>query len=196
MARPKTNRFLSLSISNRWLIAGIVVALILGGGGVYALYSKNKKEVSTIPSTTASQNESPSASDQDNTGTGADATAGSSQPETASDKQSTGGSTTTLTPPSGQFVSNHFPSLSDNDRKKEVSVCNTTPGATCYIKFTKGGTTKQLSAQTADNNGTASWQWDVQTAGLSQGSWVITAVATLGNQSQSAQDAQNLEVQP
>jgi len=79
--------------------------------------------------------------------------------------------------------------------KKEVSVCNTTPGAICLVKFTKSGVTKQLSAQTTDANGVASWQWDIESAGLTDGSWTITAVASLDGQTQSAQDGQNLEVQ-
>lgn len=104
---------------------------------------------------------------------------------------------TTLTPPSGTFVSNHRPSLSGSDLlKHEESVCNTAPGATCYILFMKDGIVKQLDPQTADSSGSTSWSWDIGQAGLTEGAWKITAVATLNGQTLSADDSLKLEVQP
>lgn len=196
MAQSKKNSFLSLNISRTWLLIGISLAVLLIGGTVYAIYSKNKKTVSTIPSTTSSQDDSSSAGDSGNSASNSsNSSAGSSQTETGSDKQSQPSPTSTLLKPFGQFVSNHYPTLS-GQMAEQQSVCNTTPGATCYIKFTKGGDTRQLEAKTADSNGTVSWKWNVGTASLSQGSWTITAVAALNGQTQTAQDAQNLEVQP
>lgn len=104
---------------------------------------------------------------------------------------------TTLTAPTGTFVSNHRPSLSGSPLlRQEKSVCNTTPGATCYMLFMKDGVAKQLATQTADNTGSTYWLWDVSQAGFTQGSWQITAVATLNGQTATANDSLPLEVQP
>jgi len=95
--------------------------------------------------------------------------------------------------PTGNFVSNHRPGGSAPT--SEASTCNTTPGAVCYIQFTKGSITKKLDAQTTGKDGGAIWYWDVKSAGLEAGSWKVTAVATLNGQTQTADDGLALEVQ-
>jgi hypothetical protein len=102
----------------------------------------------------------------------------------------------TLIAPTGTFVSNHFPGQNGSSTT-EASVCNTSPGATCYIKFTNvvTGDTTQLAAQVTDARGTTSWYWDVsQDAHLSAGQWKVMAVATLGSQTKTATDTLNLTV--
>ena len=102
----------------------------------------------------------------------------------------------TLIAPSGNFVSNHFPG-ENGSPTTESSVCNTSPGATCYIRFTNTGTgkTTQLADQVADTRGSTSWNWDVsKDAHLTSGQWQITAVATLGSQSKTANDALKLTI--
>lgn len=94
-------------------------------------------------------------------------------------------------------MSNHRPSLSGSDLlKQEKSVCNSTPGATCYILFMKDGVAKQLDPQVIDNTGSTYWTWDVNQAGFTPGSWKITAVASLNGQTLSRDDGLALEVQP
>lgn len=103
----------------------------------------------------------------------------------------------TIVTPFGNFVSNHFPGQNGTSTS-EASVCNTSPGATCYIKFTNTATGEntQLTPQTADAQGYTSWYWDVsKDAHLSSGKWRITAVATLGNQTKSTDDALNMVIQ-
>ena len=101
-----------------------------------------------------------------------------------------------LTRPFGVFVSNHSPSLSGSSiYQNEQSVCNTTPGAHCYIEFTKGTIIKQLASQTTNAQGATYWTWNVNEAGLTQGTWQIIAVASLNGQTSSAQDSNNLKVQ-
>jgi hypothetical protein len=125
--------------------------------------------------------------------------ANSSQPGS---QKSNGGnssdSTATLLAPSGDFVSNHSPSLSNKPTAPnlESSVCTSTPGASCKITFTKDGVTKSLAATTTDRGGSAYWDWKLQDIGLSAGTWKIQAVATLGGQSQTSNDARDLEVAP
>lgn len=97
-----------------------------------------------------------------------------------------------LITPSGTFVSAHKQvPLSAN----LSSSCSTTPGATCEIFFSNGTTKKSLPSKVADGNGAAYWEvWTPASIGLTSGSWEVTAVASLGNQTQSARDALNLEV--
>jgi hypothetical protein len=119
-----------------------------------------------------------------------------------SDKTSSGGSsgsstssTAPLLTPTGDFVSDHEPNLSGSPHPNTMnSVCNTTPGATCYISFTNGDTTKSLSKQQADSGGGTYWNYSLQSVGLTQGTWTIEAIATSNGQTKTAYDAMNLTV--
>lgn len=106
---------------------------------------------------------------------------------------------TSVTPvaPAGTFVSNHRPNLSGSPApSQENSTCTTTPGAECYIQFENDGVIKLLPAQVTDSNGNTSWDWDVKSLGLSQGSWTITAIAKNGAKTNSSGDEIRLQVQP
>jgi hypothetical protein len=102
---------------------------------------------------------------------------------------------TSSTPPKtpyGNFVSSHHIPLSAG----EQSACNTTPGASCTITFSKDGVSKSLPAKTVDNNGSAIWShWTPSEIGLGAGSWKIVATATLNDQKVNAEDHDPLEVQ-
>lgn len=103
----------------------------------------------------------------------------------------------TLIAPFGNFVSNHFPGQNGTSTS-EASICNTSPGATCYIKFTNiaTGENTQLTAQTTDAQGYTSWYWDTsKDAHLYSGQWQVTAVAALGSQVKSAEDPLKLTIQ-
>lgn len=102
-----------------------------------------------------------------------------------------------LITPFGNFVSNHSPGQNGSPNN-EFSVCNTTPGATCYIEFTHldTGETTQLPTQTTDARGSTSWYWDIsKDAHLTSGEWQVKAVASLGNQTKSADDSLKLRIQ-
>ena len=93
----------------------------------------------------------------------------------------------TLLAPFGSFVSNHNPSLSNSSKSYELSTCETTPGASCYIEFTNSaGHNIVLPAQTANSQGVVSWGWSVSSKGFTIGSWSITAVATLNGQTKTS----------
>ena len=98
--------------------------------------------------------------------------------------------------PSGTFVSNHSITLSNPGTLAEVSVCNTTSGATCTIQFSQGTTTRTLAAQTTDGSGNTSWNWNAGSANLTTGNWKVTAVAKLGDKTSSTEDTRGLAVQP
>jgi cytoskeletal protein RodZ len=121
------------------------------------------------------------------------ATVDSSQP--GDSKNSTNPtSSTVLLVPFGNFVSNHKPGQ-NNSPLAETSVCNTSPGASCQIVFTKGGLTKSLPAQTTDRAGSTFWNdWTPTSIGLTTGSWQVQAKATLGSQSKTATDQIPLEI--
>lgn len=109
-------------------------------------------------------------------------------------KSPTGGSSMEqLVTPTGNFVSAHHISANTTI----TSVCNTTPGATCVITFTKGSLTKSLTPQITDRGGATFWNnWIPQDLGLSTGTWKITATAKLDSHTISANDAMDLVVTP
>ncbi len=124
-------------------------------------------------------------------------------PDSNSDKSSSSPSGSSkhvnlpLYAPYGDFVSNHHPNLGGSPApSQETSVCNTTPGAKCTIRFTKGSVTTSLPSQITDSKGTTYWNWDVKTAGLTAGNWTITAAATLNGQTKTTQDPLPLSVAP
>ncbi len=124
------------------------------------------------------------------------------QPTPSSDKTQSAntpsGSTTNSsegpTKPYGTFVANHHPSL--NNSPNMESVCSGTPGAKCYISFTMGNSVKTLPEQVIGSDGSTIWQWNLKTAGFSEGKWSIKAISTLNGKSTEATDQLELEVQP
>ncbi len=103
----------------------------------------------------------------------------------------------TLKDPLGTFVSNHHPNLDGSPNPDQIqSVCETTPGAICKIVFIKGSVTKQLPPQKTDGEGAAYWSWKLKDIGLTEGSWKVQAVAQLGNQEKTTDDALALEIEP
>ncbi len=104
-------------------------------------------------------------------------------------------SNTSVKTPYGTFVSNHYPGKNGAPLNID-SVCITTPGASCTIKFTRSGISKSLSSQKVNSDGYAYWnQWKPSDIGLTSGSWKIEAIATLNGKTASAQDSIALEVQ-
>jgi hypothetical protein len=102
------------------------------------------------------------------------------------------------TTPTGEFVSNHSPNLSGSPAPNtETSVCTTTPGVECQIKFTSGSVVKVLPAQQTDGNGNTLWNsWTLQSIGLTVGNWSITALASNGSKTAIAQDPMQLVIKP
>lgn len=115
-----------------------------------------------------------------------------------SDTPGTDSNTAAPAAPTGQFISNHHPNLSGNPAPNtETSTCTTSPGASCTITFTNGGTVKSLPVQKTNANGTTVWtDWSLQDIGLTQGTWHTRAVATNGSRQASATDVMDLVVNP
>ena len=148
----------------------------------------------TKPSTGSKQTVNPSGSGNSNQNTSSGSIGSTSPTNTGSSAPKTANQGSAPMTPYGSFVSNHNPTLSGT-LSNEESVCNTTPGATCYIAFTQNGVTKKLPVETADSNGSVFWSWNVGQAGFTTGSWQITAYATLNGQTVSSQDKILLNVQ-
>lgn len=124
-------------------------------------------------------------------------TSNSNTPQPGDQKSDTGGSFSngSLVIPTGDFVSNHHPG-ENGSPLAEVSVCNTTPGATCQIVFVKDGVTKALPVQTTDRGGSTYWNnWTPSNVGLTSGVWSVTAVAKLSGQTKTAPDSLGMVVQ-
>lgn len=180
----------------RGALSLIVVVLVVAGGFFWYIKNPVRKPTSVIPSTTVTE---PAVSS-----TPSETKATSSQPSSSPSPTPTptksasnavsGSAGLSLIAPWGSFVSNHHPGQGGAPTT-ESSVCNTTPGASCYIKFTNGESVQTLAAKLTDSNGSVIWNWDVSNAGLASGSWKITAVATLNGQTKTTDDPQNLEIQ-
>jgi cytoskeletal protein RodZ len=173
--------------------AAIVIIVVI----LLVLHFRNRPTSGTIPSqnpAAAASNKKPVAASSESSSGSASQTNSTPTGTAAKDSSSAPAASGTLIAPYGDFVSNHSPSLSE--RQAESSVCNTTPGATCYIKFTKDGITKQLSPEVTDTSGTAYWSWNVKEAGLTSGNWVITAVASLDGSTKTTKTDMPLSVAP
>lgn len=98
--------------------------------------------------------------------------------------------------PTGSFLSSHRLSVSgDGGLPTDArSVCHTSPGATCVIDFTMGGTTKSLAAQPVDASGTTAWDWSPSDIGLTPGHWEVRIVAENAAGRQSVDEAIGLDV--
>lgn len=183
MARKRKNYL------NRKLLIAVLAVLILVL--VLILLLRQPKKIATIPSTNpvntsnkASTAAPPSSGSQSSSSqNAAQSTKSSSNPPASS---SGSGPVT----PYGDFVSSHHVGTSTS----MYSVCNTSPGSSCYIQFTNGDLVRKLDAQTTDANGATYWYWNTSYSSLSSGSWTITAVATLNGQTKTATDAQPLVV--
>lgn len=186
----KQPRVLLTALAILLLVAGALTALELTN--TTHIFHKQKATSGEIrpinhspnPSATSS-NGSHTSSGQKNPGPNSGSTSGSTPQSSTNEAPAT---------PYGALVSNHKPGQNGTGTT-EQSECITTPGARCYIKFTQGGIVKTLPAQTLDPSGATFWTWDVKSAGLTSGSWQITAVATLNNQTKTTTDQLPLEVQ-
>jgi hypothetical protein len=190
----------NITASKKWCLVGAAVLLV---AVVTALELTNKtywfhhrQAISGVVPSTSPKNGSNTSSDKSTVPSYND---NSSKTTTSKDQSST--TSSNLTAPWGTFVSNNTPNLDSQPYPSgEQSVCLTTPGAACYIQFTKGDVTIKLGSKTADQNGQVIWNWDINdrsgSARFTEGSWKITAVATLNGATKTTVDSMNLEIGP
>lgn len=178
-----------LAIAALLIIAAAIVALLEATDRIFLFHDKpqlptanqNTKGEPAGSNGTPNKNDSPTQQQDQQSGTPSD------------NKATQQGESAQLLKPDGTFISTHRVKLSDNPKLQ--SNCTTSPSATCTITFTKDNTTKQLPVKSTDAGGSAFWEWDMKSIGLSQGSWKVQAVAKSGPQTQTADDAMTLEVE-
>ncbi|HET7529301.1 MAG TPA: hypothetical protein VFJ84_03700 [Candidatus Saccharimonadales bacterium] len=190
MIRRRRALFKNPSIRYYLLAVGAVVIILL-----LALWYFNRpvsKKTATIPSTTSVGTPVNNQASGNSQASPSGKPIPSSTSSSASSSQSV--SKESLVAPWGNFISNHHPGQ-NGAPTTESSACNTTPGATCYIKFTNGSQTRFLDTKVADSQGAVIWTWDVKSAGFSAGSWQVSAVASLGGQTKTAADATPLVIE-
>jgi hypothetical protein len=174
---------------NTLIVLGIIVVVGAFFFATSQLDVKSANSNTVNPSPQQAQQQAQSSAAQNQTTTKTSSTGGSLQG--ASQTQSSGATGVAPQAPTGDFVSAHTVPLS----AAMASACNTSPGASCQITFTKtDGTVKSLPAQTVDSSGSTTWNWTASTY-LSSGTWKVTAVATASGKSSTASDSQNLVVQ-
>lgn len=176
------------------IVLGIVGIIVAGAIGylIYSHYNKTPKIITVNNVKHQSQ-----ASNNSSRGKITPTSGFSSTSKNGSTKNSsTGSSTTTISGPLGPFVSNHNVNLSNQAELTEESVCNTVAGASCYISFTNkdNGVAYDLPTQTANSSGAVYWNWNIQTANLSSGTWQIEAITSLDGQTRTTTDSQNLTI--
>jgi hypothetical protein len=180
------------------LVSGVVLLCVLVIGSFLGYHHYHKSKKTTDLATARSIYSQPQANPHVPGGsTGATQGSGISS--------SKGGNSSTTVPvpsadaqpsnPVGEFVSNHKPNLSGAPAPNtESSTCTTTAGVICQITFTNGSTVKSLPAQKTDSQGNTSWSWTLQSAGLSEGTWQIAAVATNGAKTATSPDLSKLVI--
>ncbi len=182
-------------LNKKYVLVALAAGLVILALAIY-MSRPSRKTASTIPSsaapsTTVSKDAQPSPQSSTSTPT---TSSSSSSTAKSSINSAPANSNLTLIDPWGDFVSNHKPGQNGSPTT-ETSACNTTPGATCYIKFTSGDKTRTLDSKTADSNGTVTWRWDTSDAGFSSGSWQISALASLNGQTRTVSDTRELVIQ-
>lgn len=185
-------------INPRRIIIGLICALailtLLQLTGVMHIFHRKSTPATASPFTKGELSGNPSTSSNNTKQTSSGKTpTNTSNVQPGDQKNNTGSpTTTTFLSPTGDFVSAHNVNLNSS----LVSVCNTSPGASCKITFTAGdGTVRALEPETTDSGGSAYWNnWTPSSIGLSPGTWTIRAVAVLNGQTKTAQDAMDLTV--
>lgn len=165
----------------------LLVIVVLTGLAFYINRSDAPTPISTKQPSITSNKGSQSSADQVTSPT-------NQASEQTNNKYPTSGTNTSsarVIAPSGTFVNNHTPGMSDS----MLSICSTTPAISCQIRFTKNGTTRSLAVQTTDETGNTVWSWTPKSIGLTTGTWQITVTASAGSKSETVNDPIALEVQ-
>jgi len=178
---------------NKKILAALVLVIIIALAGSFLIFhdtnvvsSTKKPTHKTTSSKKTTQNTKPKKATQ--TSPQPVSTTTSPTPVAPSESSSSNNNSN-LTAPFGSFVSNHNPNLNNSAQDFELSSCETTAGASCYIEFTNNsGSTISLPTETTDTQGVASWNWYVSDKGFTVGTWHIKAVATLNGQTKTTID--------
>jgi hypothetical protein len=179
-----------------WVKIAIVLAILITVLAILELTNTthilHKKKVPAIIPSTSSNSNSPAPASGRTPKTDNSSPDSTQPPSSKNTLPSGSGNNLALVAPYGDFVSNHHPG--GGNPTQEVSICNTTPGANCYIKITSSssGQVTKLSTELVGSDGSARWDWDANT--LTSGSWQVSAVASLNGQVKTSIDTALLEI--
>jgi hypothetical protein len=185
--------------SKKWLISGLILLIIAGGVVGWLLWRSHHdkpKEISLSNGQTAIADPNvPGSEDKSDDST--DVTPGTiSGPTNSKDYDSNVPGQTSPgvkpTKPTGNFISN--PGGPDDPKVtiniSEETVCTTTPGAYCRLRFTSGTNVHESPRYKTDGNGSALWEWMPKDYNLTKGTWNVTAVAINGDKTTTASGPQ------
>ncbi len=171
------------------IYAVAALALLAVGAAAYVHNTRPKSTANTVTPT-----ETPASKQDQGTnhpGQGSASGSGSSSGSTNSSSPSPTPQTdpqynsSTLASPYGQAFGHNTILLDGSDQTKspqEESSCNSVLGSTCDIWFTKDSTTIKLGAKAVDDNGTAIFDWNANSIGLTKGTWQVKFVASKSGQ--------------
>ena len=188
--------------SKKWLVVGLVVLLVAvaAAGWLWLKPDSEPKEIKLNDGKTAIADPNVPGSEDKNEDE-PDVTPGTiGGPSNSKDYGSNvPGQTTTdaqPTKPTGTFISNpgNDPNHPVKVSTSEESVCTTTPGVYCELRFTSGSTTYKSDRHKTNANGSAIWSWTPGEYSLTPGTWQVTMVAINGSKTASSTSAQPLVV--
>lgn len=190
--------------SNKGKLRGVALAILLlllvavVAGAAYMLWHQNHSSFTQTKTNNGTATANPNVPGGTNDNSNDNTTANNSKDSSGNTPGPTLDPSVQPAMPTGQFVSNHHASLAQQPGlNSETSACITTPGAMCRIDFTNGSVTKSLPTGKTDENGSYVWtSWTLQSLGITEGTWEITAVAMNGSKTTTAQDATALVVAP
>lgn len=172
-----------------WVI--VLVVIVIGAVAIFAYLKFGHNNKSTVANPDTTQESKINNKQQDV------ALTQNNNKQLTENSNSNESSSQTVKAPSGTFVSNHRPNLDGDPAPSSInSVCSTSVGAKCEIRFSKDGVVKSLESKVVGSDGFVSWDWTVQDLSLTVGTWQIEAFAQLGESSTSTKDQIPLEVEP
>jgi len=172
-----------------WMLLLTLVLVVASGSFLWFRHTHNKPKVTQSEVGTATSDPNvPTPSDTNNATGGVSNSKDSGSNEVGARPSSD----TRPRTPTGNFVSAHH-NVPLNAPMN--SVCTTTPGVTCQIRFTAGSIVKTLLKQRTNSDGSTLWDWTPAKIGLTAGTWKVTAIATNGDKMASAADASPLVIQ-
>src|SRR5688572_13906579 len=144
---------MALRFTRKSILITVAILLVVGGAAAYTLWIRQDSD-KPGSDTPATDKETELRTEESQAQPGVQVITEESQ------KTPPSTSSANLEAPSGSFVSNHKASLSSSNYMN--SICRTTAGATCEIRFTKGSEIKVLGPNTVGDSGFVSWNWKLQ----------------------------------
>ncbi len=189
---------------SRWLVLGVGLALgatvtVGCASSDPVLEAGDDTVVTTTVAPEAPPTDAPSGTDDTGSGTGEPTGTDAGAPGATGDPDPATPDTVAGDPPlapTGLFINTHELSLTGTGAPRDGhSVCQTSPGATCEIRFLSGDrVVGSLEAEPVGDSGVVSWDWTPDGIGLTPGNHRVEVVAIRGGHEVTVTDARDLVV--